>query len=143
MAASEAPEPVHHNISQTDRSLAAGVHVASIIWPLLGPIIGWVVFRTKPFVAAHAKQALLETLVIKVGLFLALVLSTAYTITRIIHFTQTNWADFSWQEFLLRFVVGWAAVALLGFFNTVMSVMQALKAYRGRWPNKRALAKVA
>lgn len=143
MAAPIIPEPVVPEVNQTDRSLAAGVHVASIIWPLLGPVIGWVVFRGKPFVAAHAKQALLETLVLKVGLFVAFVASTVYTVTRIVHFVQTNWVDFTWQEFLLRFVVGWIVLALLGFFNTVMSVVQAIRAFQGRWPSKRALAKAA
>lgn len=143
MAAPVIPEPVAKPVSSSDRSLAAGVHVASIIWPLLGPIVGWVVFRSKPFVAAHARQALLETLVLKVGLFLALVGSTVYTVTRIAHFVQTNWADFSWQEFVLRFVIGWIVLGLLGFFNTVMSVVQAIRAFQGRWPSKKAIVRAA
>jgi len=126
-------------VETSDRMLGAGVHVSSIFWPLLGPLVGWLVFRKqKPYVAAHARQALFETIVLNVGLFLALIASTAYTLVRINHFVQTNWVDFTWQEFLVRFLIGWILLALLQLANTVFSIIQAIGALNGRWPRSAA-----
>ena len=123
----------------SDRILGASVHVSSIFWPLLGPLVGWLAFRKqKPYVAAHARQALLETALLSVGLFLALVASTAYTVVRISHFIQTNWADFTWQEFIFRFLAGWILLAVLELANTFFSIVQAVGALNGRWPRSTA-----
>jgi uncharacterized Tic20 family protein len=120
---------------RTDRALGAAVHVSSVFWPLLGPLVGWALFRkSKPFVTAHAKQALFETVFLNVALLLALVASTTYTVFRIVHFVQTNWVDFNLAEFIVRFLVGWIALAVLQFANTVFSVFQAWKAWKGTWP---------
>ena len=63
----------------TDKYLAAAVHISSIFWPLLGPIVGWAVFRRNDFVAAHSKQALKETIVLNVIVFTAGAVSLGYT----------------------------------------------------------------
>lgn len=120
---------------QADRGLAALVHVSSVFWPILGPLIGWAVFaKSKPYVAAHGRQALFETLILNLALFVAGLCSLIYTITRIVHFIQTNWVDFTWQEFVVRFLLGWIALALLGLVNTVVSILQAYRAWKGHWP---------
>ena len=118
----------------TDKYLAAAVHISSIFWPLLGPIVGWAFFRRNSFVAAHSKQALKETIVLNILVFTAGAISLSYTIFRIYHYVQTNWRDFSWQEFVLRFLIGWIVLGLLEVVNTVVSVRQALLAIQGRWP---------
>lgn len=118
----------------SQRVFAAAIHVSSVFWPLLGPLVGWFVFRNQPFARAHAKQALLETIVLNVLVFLLFVASTIYTVSRIVHFVDTGWQDFSWQEFLLRFVVGWVFLFLLEAVNTLVSVRQAWSAWKGHWP---------
>ncbi|MBS1714144.1 MAG: DUF4870 domain-containing protein [Armatimonadetes bacterium] len=124
-----------------DRGWAAAVHVASIPWPLIGPLVGWALFHRKSrYVASHAKQALLETIVLNLGLFIVGLASFCYTVVRVVHYFQTNWADFSWQEFLVRFLVGWILLALLQVFNVVWSVKQAVDAWRGKLPKRFATA---
>ena len=133
--------PVTAETSTTDRGWAAAVHIASIPWPLIGPFVGWLLFRKRSaFVAAHAKQALFETIILNLGLFVVGLASFTYTVTRIVHYAQTNWQDFSWQEFLIRFLVGWILLALLGLFNLVWSVKQAWDAWRGKVPRRFATA---
>lgn len=120
-----------------DRSWAAAVHISSIFWPLIGPIVGWVIFnRSRPFVSSHAKQALLEAIVLNVSLFLMGLASLTYTIFRVVHFVQTNWKDFSWQEFLIRFIVGFVVLGLLELINIVVSINQARRAFLGDWPKR-------
>lgn len=127
--------------TRADRGWAAAVHVASIPWPLIGPLVGWALFAKKSrYVAAHAKQALLETIVLNVGLFVLALASFTYTVVRIVHYVQTNWADFSWQEFLIRFLVGWILLGLLELFNIVWSVKQAVDAWNGKVPKRFATA---
>lgn len=130
-------EPLEKQVSKSDAGWAAGVHVASIFWPLIGPIVGLALFRTRPFVLAHAKQALLETLILNVAVFLAGLASLTYTVFRVVHFVQTNWQDFHWQEFLLRFLIGWILFGLLEIVTIVVSVRQALGALRGDWPRQK------
>lgn len=120
----------------SDCALAAAVHVSSIFWPLLGPIVGWVVFRKRYFVASHARQALTETILLNAAVFLAFVASTTYTVFRIVHYIQTDWKDFSWQEFVLRFLIGWIAFFLLELANTLVSIRQAWRAFKGDWPRR-------
>lgn len=111
--------------------------MSSIFWPIIGPLVGWVVFqRSKPFVASHAKQALLEVIVLNVLLFTAGLASLTYTIFRIAHFVQTQWKDFQWQEFVIRFIVGFVLLAILQLVNIIVSLNQARKAYRGDWPKR-------
>lgn len=120
-----------------DRSWAAAVHISSIFWPLIGPLVGWALFaKSKPYVAAHAKQALLETIVLNVCLFLVGLASFTYTVFRIVHFVQTNWKDFSWQEFVVRFIVGFIVLSILQIVNIVISLNQARKAFKGDWPKR-------
>ncbi|MBS1722193.1 MAG: DUF4870 domain-containing protein [Armatimonadetes bacterium] len=126
------PEP-----AGTDRGWAAAVHVSSIFWPLLGPLVGIALFHNRSrFVASHAKQALLETIVLNLLVFTAGLVSLTYTAFRIVHYVQTDWRDFAWQEFLVRFIVGWIAFWLLEFANIVVSIRQAWQAGQGKWPKR-------
>ena len=139
MAILESPpdRPAPLEADKPDRSWAAAVHVSSIFWPLIGPIVGWAVFnKSRPFVAAHAKQALMEAIVLNVTLFLMGLVSLTYTIVRIVHFIQTNWRDFSWQEFLLRFIIGFIVLGLLELINIAISINQARTAWKGQWPKR-------
>lgn len=134
-ASAQAIEKVENH---SDRLLGALVHVSSIPWPLLGPLVGVLVFgKSNKFVRAHALQALLDTILFNCLIFLAMGASLTYSVIRIIHYINTNWADFSWQEFLARFLIGWILLAIFGLVNTVISLTQAASAWRGNWPRKK------
>lgn len=139
--ATSSPDTIVPQVEPGERAWGAAVHVSSIFWPLLGPIVGWAIFAKKSrFVASHAKQALLETLVLNAVLFIVGAASFIYTVTRLWSYWQNNWEGFMWQEFLIRFIVGWILLFVLGVINTVVSVVQAVKAWKGELPRRYQVA---
>lgn len=116
------------------------MHLASILWPIVAPAVAFVGWRrSSPFVASHALQALFETIVLNVLLFVATVASLTYTLVTLWGHYQSGWQDFSIWPFLTRFAIGFVALGLLWVWNLVHSVRQAVQASRGVWPkqNKR------
>ncbi len=133
------------DVLETDegaRRSAALMHLASIPWPIVAPIVAFVLWRrSAPFVASHALQALLETLALNVLLAVAAVASLAYTLWTLWGHWQTGWVDFSIWPFLARFALGFLALGLLWAITTVVSLRQAAKAWQGVWPRQAALVK--
>jgi hypothetical protein len=120
---------------QGDRSLAAAVHAGAIFFPLLVPLVAYFVTRTsRPFVAAHARQSLVETIVLNVLIGTAMVVSLGFTIWRLWGYYQNDWQDIDWWGFALRFALWWVAMGVLWVINLVVSIRQALQALRGEWP---------
>jgi uncharacterized Tic20 family protein len=116
-----------------ERAVAAAMHVGSIFAPVVVPAVVWAwQGRESAFVAAHAKKALKEALVWKLLFLIGAVVSLAYTISRLIGYYQANWEGFSFTEFLVRMVVVWLLVSVLGIVNTLLSVRQAMAAFQGR-----------
>jgi uncharacterized Tic20 family protein len=129
-------EPTH-----TERSTAALMHVSSLFAPILAPAAVYVISRKKSeFVAAHSLRAIKEWLVLNVSLLVVGAVSLSYTIYRLIDLYNKNWEGFSIWEFLLRFLIGYILLSILGFFMAIITIGQALQAYKGRWPKSRALA---
>ncbi|MCW5939541.1 MAG: DUF4870 domain-containing protein [Fimbriimonadaceae bacterium] len=123
-------------VTLPERRWAAAVHVSSVFWPLIGPLVGWVLGRERAFVAAHARRALFETLWLQGLLCLGGLVSLIYTATRLMDYAKSGWESVNWWEFVLRFAVGFVIVVLLQALNTVLSVRQAWRAWHGHWPGK-------
>ncbi len=118
---------------------AAAIHVGSIFSPILLPAIAYVVTRQRGgFVNAHARQSLIEALVLKSLLFFAFLCSATYTAYRLWNYYQNDWQGFEWSEFLVRFIVGWITLFILEAINFFVSVRQALRAFAGKWPRREA-----
>jgi uncharacterized membrane protein len=124
---------------QTERSAAAGVHVGAIFVPIWVPLIAYVVTRrNRPFVAAHARQSLVETFVLNVFIGIAMLGSLAYTVWRVWSmyqegFENVDWWAAVWQS-LLRIGIWWLVMGILWVINLFVSLRQAGMAYRGEWP---------
>jgi uncharacterized membrane protein len=124
---------------QGERSTAAAVHIGAIFVPIWVPLIAWVVTRKdRPFVAAHARQSLVETLVLNVLIGIAMLGSLAYTVYNVWSmyqegFDKVDWYAVAWQS-LLRLGIWWLAMGVLWLINFFVSLRQALQAYRGEWP---------
>jgi hypothetical protein len=121
-------------ITDADKRWATLTHLATIPAPFIAPIVSLAIFRKSRYVCAHALQALYEHLFLKIFLALALVCSFTYSLTRLWHHYQTDWKEFSWTEFLIRFVVGFLILALLELINAIQAVYAASKANKGVWP---------
>lgn len=121
-----------------EKGLAAVAHIVSIFTPLWGPLIGWVALRKKSrYVSTHCYQALMETIALNICLFTAALISLCFSLYRVWGYWQNNWEGFNIWEFLLRFAIGWIIVAILGVITTIISVVQAWRAYQGEWPGKK------
>ena len=121
--------------------MAAIMHLATIPAPIWGPLVGIAVAGKSRYVRAHALRALYETLLLNVLLGIAMICSLAYSISRLWYHYQTDWVNFSWTEFLLRFAVGWLILGLLAFVNMVQAVRAASKANAGVWPKQARVVK--
>jgi hypothetical protein len=125
------PTPVDH-----EKRVAALMHLSSIPAPLWGPLIGLAVGCKSRYVRAHALQALYETLVLNLILGIAMLCSLIYTLTKLWQHYQSDWVNFSWTEFALRFVVGWILLGILWLINSIQAIRAALRANAGQWPKQ-------
>ena len=124
---------------QGERTTAAAVHIGAIFAPIWVPAIAWLVTRKdRPFVAAHAKQSLVETLVLNVLIGVAMLGSLVYTIGSIYSMYQQGFENVDWVEAgwgaLLRLGFWWLAMGVLWVINLVVSIRQAVQALNGTWP---------
>jgi uncharacterized membrane protein len=124
---------------QGERTTAAAVHIGAIFAPIWVPLIAWIVtHKNRKFVAAHARQSLMETLVLNVLIGIAMVASLTYTVFRIYNlyqegFENVDWGPVIWQT-LLRIGAWWLAMGILWLINLIVSIRQAAQAMRGEWP---------
>lgn len=130
-----------------DRRLAATVHVASIFFPFLAPVIGWAAFRKRrPYVECHSISALLDELVLKLLFLLVGIASLTMTIINVTNHIQKNGLTFSWDlvfAAIIKMAVLWAVFSLVGLVVTIRSVMQAISAYNGHLPKSRIAKRIA
>lgn len=119
-----------------DRYFAGGMHIASIFFPILAPAVVFALAGNSKFIKSHSYQAIFETVVLKVSVFIVGAISLIYTITRLWHYYQIDWQGFSIWPMLARFAIGWILFAILEVVNTIISIMQAYHAMQGMWPRR-------
>ena len=130
---------------QSEKTYAGLIHISSIFAPLWGPALGWLILHKRSrFAAAHAVTALVEELVLKALLFIALAISTVYSVTRFVatwnaKAPEATFWDVTVQFFSeswLRMLIGFLVVLILGVIMTIVSVVQAKRAFGGEWPKR-------
>src|SRR5688572_27805737 len=127
---------VEPTLEENEKRMAALMHLATIPAPIWGPLVGLAISPKSRFVRAHALQALYETLLLNLLLGIAMICSLIYSITRLWHHYQTDWVNFSWTEFLLRFAVGWLLLGTLWLINCIQALRAAARANAGTWPRQ-------
>lgn len=129
-------EVVRTELGSDERSAAMGVHIGAIFAPIWVPLIGYLLTRgRKPFIAAHARHALIDTLVLNGLIFIAMVTSLVFTVSRIWGYYRAGWEDIDWWGFVIRFAVWWIAMGILWVINLIVSIRRAMGAWRGDWPS--------
>ena len=135
---------------QKEKLGGAAVHVGAIFAPILFPIGAMLFTRKKSqYVYSHARQSLVETLWLNVFLGIAIITSLSFTIAHFYELYQNGFEDVEWWSELgkaaLKAAISWILMWILGLINTVVSIVQALKAYQGEWPKswKKKMAKAA
>lgn len=125
-------------ISQKDKNLAAGVNIAAIFFPYMGPIVGAIIGSKSPYVKFHAYQNLIQQIISAIIIGFLMACSLAYSIYSLYN-NQKDGFDLSkidWVSILLKAFLTWALLGLWAVINTIMSVGDALKALRGEMPSK-------
>lgn len=122
--------------SLQERKTAAVCHLASIPFPVVGPIAFLIfAFRRSRFIRLHATQALVEALLLNAVLMVSGAISLVITLVRVWGLIQSGegltW-DMVWES-LLKSVFMWAMVGLVSLAYTIGSIFQAIRAWRGEW----------
>lgn len=121
--------------TQSERNLAALMHIVSLFAPLWGPLIGGIAARGRSrYVEVHSWKALKEYFLLTLGYLIYGGISITVSLVRLYHYWQNNWENFNWMEILLRFAIGWVFLLILGGILLVLNVIQAYKAWKGEWP---------
>jgi hypothetical protein len=130
--------------NRTEKIQAGLIHISSIFAPIWGPAVGWLLVRGKSrFAASHALQAIRDELILKLSLFIALGISTVYSITKFMAAWNSKAPEATFwdvvvqffSESWLRMLIGILVVLILGVIMTVVSVAEAKRAFDGQWPN--------
>ncbi|RYG25067.1 DUF4870 domain-containing protein, partial [bacterium] len=124
--------------SQQDRTVAGGMHLASIVAPFIAPAVAGMLWGRSPFVAAHARRAIVEAIWSKLFLVAIAAVSIAISLWQAYGLYQRDFRDWSIWSVLVKFAIVWLIVTILGIINTVVSVRAAVAAYRGELPKTKA-----
>lgn len=120
-----------------ERHLAAGCHALSIFFPYLAPLAFFLLKRrSSRFVAVHALQAFYEALVLNIVLIVAGAISLGFTIVKVYELVETRGQSFTWDlvwTTLLKAAATWLIFGVVSAVYFLSSILQAIRAYRGRW----------
>jgi len=135
------PDPT---VSPTDRHTAAVMHVSSIFFLIIGPVLGYFVAGAKsPFVKSHSAQALIDLLVFKLIWGIFFIASLVHTIMTAVELYHTGGESFDWRVLVGKILLTLGVVGLLWLINLILSLVQMKNASRGIWPRGRIARKVA
>lgn len=125
-------------ITQKDKTLAAGVNVAAIFFPYMGPIAGAIVGSNSPYVKFHAYRNLIQQIISTIIIGFLMACSLAYSIYSLYN-NQKDGFDLSkieWVPILMKAAITWALLGIWGLINIILSIGDALQALRGEVPAK-------
>jgi hypothetical protein len=128
----ESPKP-----TSEEKTIAAACHLLSIPFPYMAPLVTFFWKRKQSrFVALHASQAFFEALILSIVLFIALAISMAFTIAKVWQAIETRGQSLTWDDLwaaLIKAGATWIILAVVSFYYTLSSVIQAIQALQGRW----------
>lgn len=127
-------------VKQHEKSLACVMHLASIPFPWLAPIIGILVSGEMPFVKHHSWRALRGQIISVLIIGTVTAISLGFSIYNLYQQYQEGFKDFDIWAVVIKSVVVWAGLFLFGLWNTVASIIEAMRALKGDWIKKREIA---
>lgn len=115
-----------------ERTAGAVAHISAIFFPFLGPGVVWLTQRGRSrFAAEHAIHAVLDDLFAKVLLVVIGAISLTLTILQVVRVYNEGFETLDWKAAILKFLVFWLIFLALGAWNTLSSILHAIRAYRG------------
>lgn len=129
-------------VKQQEKTLACVMHVASIPFPWMAPIVGILVSGQMPFVKHHSWKALKGQIVQVCIVGIIMAASLSHSIYNLYHQYQEGFKDFNLWAILIKSAAVWAGLALFGLWNTIASIIDAVRAINGQWGrrSKKSLA---
>lgn len=119
-----------------ERTGAALAHVSGIFFPFFGPLVVFLFGNKYRYVRYHALHALIGMLLLNIFLFILGAISITISLVGLWRQYQENFQHFEWWPIILKSVLTWVILGLIGLVNTVVNIVQAIKAYQGQWPGK-------
>lgn len=123
-------------LKPSERQGAAAAHASGIFFPLLGPIIVFAVGNKSKYVRYHALHSFIGMLLLNIVLLTLGAISIGYSLYNLYEHYQEEFKNFVWWHVLVKSVAVWIVLALIGLVNTVVNIVQAIRAYNGQWPKK-------
>ncbi len=127
--------------SQSESTLAAGVNLAAIPFPYIGPIVGGIIGAKSKYIKFHAYRAIIEQVASTVLTGILIAISLGYTVYKsvndgVVDSSGLHLDKIDWVALLIKSAATWVLFALWGIWNTVNSVLDALQAFRGVIPER-------
>lgn len=119
---------------RSERTYAMLAHASGIFFPFLGPFAVLIFQWRSRFVKAHALHALIGIFLLDAFLLLLGAISLTISIMTLYRHYQENWENFNIWHVILRSAITWAILALIGLCNTILNLVQAVRAWNGKPP---------
>lgn len=125
-----------NGLKASEKQGAAAAHASGIFFPLLGPIIVFFLGRKSKYVSYHAMHSFVGMLLLNLFLLTLGAISIGYSVYNLYQHYQEEFKNFVWWHVLVKSVAVWIVVALIGVVNTLVNIVQAIRALNGEWPRK-------
>jgi uncharacterized membrane protein len=120
--------------SVSERQGAAAAHVSGIFFPVLGPLVVFMLSGKSRFARYHALHSFVGMLLLNIVLFTLGAISVMYSLTGLWQQYQEDFKEFSIWPILIKSAVVWVVFLIIGLINTIVNVFQAYRAFQGHWP---------
>ncbi len=124
------------SMSTSDRTLAAGAHLSGVFFPFFGPLAFFMFSGKHRFAKYHSLHALVGMLILNFFLFTAGAISLGFSLYNLWQQYQQDFKNFEWWPMLLKSAITWIVLLLIGVVNTIVNIVQAIRAYQGKVPGK-------
>lgn len=121
--------------TDTERTMAGCLNLASIPFPYLGPIVGFVAGHRSPYVRFHALRSLLEQALLSFLTGLLIAISLIWSVVSLFQ-TGLDWQQIDWKTLLIKTVAFWLLLGLFWLVNLINALRDAAECFAGRMPRR-------
>src|SRR5688572_18001771 len=101
-------------LKPSERQGAAAAHASGVFFPLLGPIVVFIVGSKSKYVRYHALHSFVGMLLLNLFLVTLGAISLGYSLYNLYQHYQEEFKNFVWWHVLVKSVAVWIVLALIG-----------------------------
>lgn len=109
------------------------MHIASIPFPWMAPLVGLLIGKGQPFLRHHSWKALKGQIITGLIVLTVTAASLSHSLYSLYQQYQEGFRDFNLWSVVVKSIAVWVGLFLFGLWNTVASVLDAKKALIGDW----------